>query len=174
MGIGIGSGVISAVMLLRRAIRRVIGTDIHADAIDCARENLQRLGLLEQVQLIQTNLFDDVKEQADLIVCNPPWIPGTPHSTLDQAVYDDNHMLRNFLLQAQFYLKPDGEVWLILSNAAQLLGLRTQEQLLQMIEDGNLQVHHVLQTKPTHPKATKKLHHEFDAISAARQAEITS
>ncbi|MCP5916306.1 50S ribosomal protein L11 methyltransferase, partial [Klebsiella pneumoniae] len=42
--IGTGSAVLAAV-LARRGVRRIVATDLSPQALDCARENLQRLGL---------------------------------------------------------------------------------------------------------------------------------
>jgi methylase of polypeptide subunit release factors len=87
--IGVGTGVISAMMLLHQKVNKVIGTDINPNAIACAKDNLARLGLLEQVELVQTSLFPVLEKdvKVDLIVCNPPWLPGKADLWLDQAVY---------------------------------------------------------------------------------------
>jgi methylase of polypeptide subunit release factors len=46
--IGTGTGVLAAV-LARRGVGRVVATYLDARALVCARENLQRVGLAEQV-----------------------------------------------------------------------------------------------------------------------------
>lgn len=180
MDIGIGTGIISALLLNKQKATRVIGTDINPNAIACARENLTRLGFQEKVDLVQTSLFPkDAK--ADLIVCNPPWIPGEADSWLDRAVYDDANLsfLQGFLLKAKDNLTANAhaEVWLVLSNMAELLELRTNEELMQMVEAGDLEVIDVLHSKPRHPKTflkNKKGAIGFEAIAAARAAELTS
>ena len=83
--IGTGTGVLAAV-LARRGAPRVVATDLAERALACARDNLQRLGLQNQVALLQTDLFPP--GQAALVVCNPPWLPARPISVLEQAVYD--------------------------------------------------------------------------------------
>ena len=75
--IGTGTGVLAAV-LARRGIRRVIATDQDPRALACARENLERLGLAEQVDVVQADLFPEGR--AALVVCNPPWVPARPSS----------------------------------------------------------------------------------------------
>ena len=90
--VGVGTGVLSAV-LTHRGVPRVVGTDLSPRALACAQDNLQRLGLLDRVELLQTDLYPS--GHAALVVCNPPWLPGKPHSALDQAIYDeDSGMLR--------------------------------------------------------------------------------
>lgn len=166
--IGVGTGVLSAV-LARRGVRRVVATDQDQHALACARENLVRLGLAGQVELLQTDLFPEGR--APLIVCNPPWVPARPSSPLEHAVYDpDSRMLRGFLGGLAEHLEPDGEGWLILSDLAEHLGLRTRDELLETIKAAGLTVVDRLDMRPRHPKATD----ENDPLHAARAAEVTS
>ncbi len=166
--IGAGTGVLSAV-LARRGVGRVIATDQDERALACARDNLARLRLEGQVELMQADLFPPGR--APLVVCNPPWVPARPSSPIEQAVYDpDSRMLRGFLAGLAAHLEPGGEGWLILSDLAEHLGLRTREELLQMIESGGLEVAGRIDVRPKHPKVAD----ESDPLHAARSAEVTS
>ena len=166
--VGVGTGVLSAV-LVRRGVPRVVATDLSDRALACAADNLQRLGLQDQVALQQTSLYPT--GTAALIVCNPPWLPARATSTLEQAVYDeDSAMLRGFLSGLAAHLCDGGEGWLILSDLAEHLGLRTRAQLLQWITDAGLQVVGRLDTRPKHGKA----YDASDPLHAARSAEVTS
>ncbi len=166
--LGVGTGVLSAV-LARRGVPRVVATDLSPRALACARDNLQRLGLADRVDLLQTDLFPP--GQAALIVCNPPWLPAKPHSVLEQAVYDeDSAMLRGFLAGLAAHLCDEGEGWLILSDLAEHLGLRSRAELLGWIENAGLQVLDRLDTRPRHAKAQDA----SDPLHAARSAEVTS
>jgi methylase of polypeptide subunit release factors len=132
-------------------------------------DNLQRLGLQNQVQLQQTHLFPT--GQAALVVCNPPWLPARPTTLLEQAVYDEgSQMLKGFLAKLQEHLCEGGEGWLILSDLAEHLGLRTREALLGWIADAGLVVLGRLDVKPVHAKAQDAT----DPLHAARSAEVTS
>ncbi|MGK3273652.1 methyltransferase [Comamonas kerstersii] len=166
--IGVGTGVLSAV-LVKRGVQQVIATDMSSRALACAKDNLQRLGLQEQVQLQQTDLFPE--GQAGLIVCNPPWVPARAVTTLEQAVYDDNSaMLRGFLNGLRAHLLPGGEGWLILSDLAEHLGLRSRAELEAWIADAGLYVVYRMDTQPVHGKAQDA----SDPLHAARAAEVTS
>ena len=166
--IGVGTGVLSA-LLLHRGVERVVATDVSPRALACAADNFQRLGVQERVQLQSASLFP--QGQAGLIVCNPPWLPGKAVTTLEQAVYDeDSCMLRGFLQGLRAHLLPGGEGWLILSDLAEHLGLRSREQLLQWIEQAGLRVAERLDTRPRHGK----VHDASDALHAARAQEVTS
>jgi len=166
--IGTGTGVLAAV-LARRGVRRVIATDRDPRALACARDNIARLGLAGQVEVIAADLFPEGR--APLVVCNPPWLPGRAHTPLEHAVYDpDSAMLRGFLDGLAAHLAPGGEGWLILSDLAEHLGLRSRDALLAMIEAAGLRVAGRLDTHPDHPRTTDA----SDPLHAARAAEVTS
>lgn len=166
--IGVGTGVLSAV-LARRGATQVVGTDMSERALACALDNLQRLGLQNQVQLLQTDLFPP--GQAAVVVCNPPWLPARPTSLLEQAVYDEgSQMLQGFLKNLPTHLCEGGEGWLILSDLAEHLGLRTRETLLGWIANAGLKVLGRTDVKPEHAKAQDAT----DPLHAARSAEVTS
>ncbi len=166
--IGVGTGVLSAV-LAKRGVQHVVATDQDPQALACAQDNLQRLGLSSQVSLQQTNLFP--AGVAPLIVCNPPWVPARPSSPIEHAVYDEGSaMLKGFLSGLCAHLAPDGEGWLILSVLAEHLQLRSREELLQWINEAGLRVMDRLDIRPRHTKATDA----NDPLHKARAAEITS
>ena len=166
--IGVGTGVLSVVLALR-GVQKIISTDLDERAIACAQENIERLGLQSQIDILRADLFPSGK--AALIVCNPPWLPARPSSPLEHAVYDpESQMLKGFLNHLQHHLLDDGEGWLILSDLAEHLGLRTRDELLLWIEQANLKVLSRIHTKPTHHKAFDKT----DALHAARSKEVTS
>ena len=166
--IGTGTGVLAAV-LARRGAAQVVATDIDPRALACARDNLQRLGLLQQVQLQRADLYPI--GQAALVVCNPPWLPLRPGSPLERAVYDEGgRMLLGYLQRLTAHLTPGGEGWLILSDLAERLGLRTRQQLLDAVAAAGLQVLGRIDTWPTHRKAADA----SDPLHAARAAEVTS
>ena len=166
--IGTGTGVLAVVLALRD-VQKIIATDFNDRAIACARENIDLLGLNLQIEIEKANLFP--KGKAALIVCNPPWLPARPSSSLEHAVYDpDSQMLKGFLVNLKDHLLPHGEGWLILSDLAEYLGLRTREELLNWIDQAGLKVIARLDTKPTHQKVFDKT----DALHVARSKEITS
>ena len=166
--IGVGTGVLSAV-LAKRGVKRVVGTDLDIRALACAKENIQRLGLQGKVELTQADLFPEGK--APLIVCNPPWLPARASAPIERAIYDENSaMLKGFLAGLAAHLTPKGEGWLILSDLAEHLGLRTRAELEEWIAVAGLKVIDKLDTKAEHKKAQD----ESDPLHAARAAEVTS
>jgi SAM-dependent methyltransferase len=166
--IGTGTGVLAAV-LARRGIRRVVATDRDPRALACARENLERLGLAEQVEVVQADLFPEGR--AALVVCNPPWIPARPSSPIEHGIYDpESRMLCEFLSALPAHLEPGGEGWVVLSDLAEHLGLRSRAELLATLDAAGLKVVDRIDVRPKHPRVFD----QTDALHAARAAEVTS
>ncbi len=166
--IGTGTGVLAAV-LARRGVAHIIATEQAPRALACAKDNVAQLNLGKQVKVVEADLFPE--GQAPLIVCNPPWVPARPSSALETAVYDpDSRMLKGFLNGLAAHLAPGGEAWLILSDLAEHLKLRSRTELLGWIEAAGLKVVGRREAKPHHPKVFD----EMDPLHMARKAEITS
>ncbi len=166
--IGTGSGVLAAV-LAHRGVSKIIATDQDPCALACAQQNVARLGLSHAIELRNADLFPEGR--SGLIVCNPPWLPAKPTVHLERAIYDpDNSMLLGFLNGLPGHLTPDGEGWLIMSDLAEHLGLRSREFLLEAIAGAGLRVVDRMDARPKHRKATD----ESDSLHAARSAETTS
>lgn len=166
--LGTGTGVLAAV-LAHRGIDHVLATDINPRALACARDNVRRLRLSGRIDVVGPGLFPDGR--ADLVVCNPPWIPARPTSAVEQGVYDpDGTMLHGFLDGLAGHLETGGEGWLILSDLAERLGLRARGALPAAIEAAGLRVLDRTDTRPRHPRARDTT----DPLHAARAAEVTS
>ncbi len=166
--IGTGTGVLS-VVLARRGMQKIVATDQDARALACANANIKRLGVDKAVSVVNADLFPEGR--ASLVVCNPPWIPAKPSSPLEHAVYDqDSTMLKGFLKGLPAHLTQDGQGWLILSDLAEHLGLRSRETLLALIDDAGLKVVGKDDIKPRHGKAADST----DPLFAARSKETTT
>ena len=166
--IGTGTGIIAAI-LVGRGVDRVVATDTSPQALECAAENIARLNLGNRIQLVETNLFPD--GAADLIVCNPPWLPAKATTPLERAVYDPgSQMLKGFLNGTRARLNVNGEAWLVMSNLAENIGLRNSGALREWISQAHLQVVEKRDTVPTHARS----HDRSDPLYKARSQEVTS
>ena len=166
--VGTGTGVLAA-LLAQRGIKHVVATDQDPRALACARSNIARLGWKGRVDIVEADLFP--AGRAPLIVCNPPWLPARANSPLEHAIYDpDSRMLKGFLNGLAAHLEPGGEGWLILSDLAEHLGLRTRAWLLAAIDAAGLKVIERIDTRPTHARASDAT----DPLHTARAAEVTS
>ncbi|MFI9533084.1 methyltransferase [Nocardia fusca] len=165
--LGTGTGVLAAVLARRGA--RVVATDINPRAVTCARANMRRLGLGDRVRIIEADLWPSGR--ADLIVCNPPWLPAEPTSALELGIYDrGSDVLHRFLDGLPAHLTETGEAWLVLSDLAERLGLRTRDELLARIAAAGLRVADRYDTTPRHPRASDTT----DPLHEARRSEVTS
>jgi methylase of polypeptide subunit release factors len=173
--VGTGTGVIAAILARRLLtsnmvasgeVPSIVATDLDPRAIVCARENIERLGFSKQIEVVQADLFAATSEPADLIVCNPPWVPARATSALERAVYDeDSRMLKGFLAALPKHLSANGEAWLILSDLAEHLGLRGLSEVEDLIAAQNLKVVEKISTKPRHAKSADRDNWLFTARS---------
>jgi hypothetical protein len=79
-------------------------------------------------------------------------------------------LLRSFLAGLSAHLRPGGEGWLIMSDLAEHLGLRTRRQLLDTIRAARFRVVDRIDTKARHPRSKDAT----DPLHTARRAETTS
>lgn len=165
---GTGTGVL-AILLARRGAARAVATDLLPAAAGCARENAERLGVGDRVEVILADVFPD-GAPFDLVVSNPPWLPGEPHSELDRAVYDPGGaFLERLVLGLAERLAPGGEAWLVLSDLAELAGLRPAGAVEALAARAGLRVADVLSARPRHPRAQDR----DDPLHAIRSRETT-
>ncbi len=166
--VGTGSGVLSFV-LLQHGAASVVATDVDPRALACARENAARLGLADRFEAVELDGFPEGR--ADLVVCNPPWIPEPPKTRLDRAVFDDGgRFLVRFLEGLAAHLSPGGQGALVLSDLAVHLGLRSMGWLDAELERVGLVVAWKKDAKATHGKAKDA----SDPLHAARAKEVTT
>jgi release factor glutamine methyltransferase len=72
--IGVGSGAISVVLARKFPELKVIATDICDTPLKVAKENIEKFGLEERVELRKSSILDEVTEPLELVVSNPPYI----------------------------------------------------------------------------------------------------
>lgn len=85
---GTGSGCLAVALALQCPRARVTALEISPDALEVARQNVERHGLRECVQLLPSDGFAAVPEEArfHLIISNPPYIPTGEIETLQPEV----------------------------------------------------------------------------------------
>jgi methylase of polypeptide subunit release factors len=167
-------------------VDHVIGTDIHPYAVACAKSNLQRFGYPSEIvlaDLFPPTTAEEKTRRADLVLFNPPWIPGDAETWLDKAVYDpDQNLLRRFLLQVQHHVNDDGQGYLLLSNLGIVLRIFQESDLYEMFREGNLELVavHETQSKAERTKtgsimkARKIPSYRLDGIASIKAQEVVS
>jgi len=130
--VGAGAGALTF-LLLKHGVAPVHATDTSPNAVLSVGQDLGRLGLEDRVALEQADLFGD-SPPADLIVFNPPWLPGRPRVPTDQGSYYPDDLFPVFFRAAAERLQPEGRLVVLFSNFAQLAGLRDDNPIAGELE----------------------------------------
>ena len=84
-----GSGLIGLYLLGRDCNATLLGLDIDSEAKRVAEQNAARLGLVARARFAQSDLWSPATlhlleaEQPQMIVCNPPYVPEPPGTTME-------------------------------------------------------------------------------------------
>ncbi len=118
LDMGTGTGIIGEKMV-RSGAEEVVAADINPEAVEEASERLEDH---QNVEVVQSDLFENIEGKFDLIAFNPPYLPG---EDLDEDI-DDREIWRGgdsgeefteeFLETARDYLKEDGEIIFVVSS----------------------------------------------------------
>jgi len=129
--IGTGSGAISIALATELPKASIIATDISPGALSVARENASSNGV-KSIKFIEGNLYEPLKGQKeifDLIISNPPYIPGEEISRLPPGIrdyeprlafdggFDGLECFRKIVEKAHHHLKPGGGLLLEVGNS---------------------------------------------------------
>lgn len=125
LDIGTGSGCIAIALALERPDARVLATDISADALAVAGENVRRHGVAGRVRLEQADLLGSAAPRSmDLVVSNPPYVSSGEMAALPTAVRewepfialdggpDGLREIRRVIAAARCVLRPGGWLWM--------------------------------------------------------------
>ncbi len=114
-----GSGCIAVAIAKKFPNARVLAVDVSQEALKVAQENIRNHKLEERVQLLQSNLWEEVMGTFDLIIANPPYIPTEnlagltrevqhePRLALDGGA-DGFEITRSLCQAADSFLNPGG------------------------------------------------------------------
>jgi SAM-dependent methyltransferase len=148
--VGTGCGVL-ALMLCRGGFEHVLATDINPNAVESTKRELARLPVAPPIALLQGDLFANERTLADVIVFNPPWIPGDADGLVDSALYYEDGLFERFFEQAIERLKPTGRIVLLFSTIMTLLRPDLEHPIEAELKRGRLQLVNKLKrrVKPT-------------------------
>jgi release factor glutamine methyltransferase len=116
LDMGTGSG-ICAIFAAQWA-QRVVAVDLNPVAVRCARINALLHRLEQRVELREGDLFAPVQgERFDLILFNPPYLPGQPRTEFERALWSTG-VIERFAAGLSDHLVEQGAALVLLSSIA--------------------------------------------------------
>ncbi len=123
--VGTGSGNLACAAAAQLPNANLVAIDIQQNALEVARENVERHQLSARIQLVKSDLFAtiDTDQKFDYIISNPPYIglgekSSLPHDVVDQEPHTalfagptGEEILQRLLVESSQRLANDG--WLI-------------------------------------------------------------
>lgn len=117
--IGTGSGCIAIAMAKYFENSLITATDVSRSALEVASINVKHFSFEKQIELIQSDLFENIRGKYNLIVSNPPYVPRTIMNNLPQEyafeptkalLAGDNGLdfIARILHDAPLFLEDDG------------------------------------------------------------------
>jgi release factor glutamine methyltransferase len=139
--VGTGSGVIALTLAAEFPKAEIVGADISEDALMLARENAERVGLVDRVRFLRSNLLENVQPNFDLIVANLPYVSTEDRQNLSREVLHDpevalfagargDELMRQLIAQAPSWLRPGGML-------AMEIGIGQSEKLVAALAEKN-------------------------------------
>lgn len=139
--VGTGSGIIAITIARQSPQARVTALDISPAALGVARQNADRLGVADRVELVESDLLAALPREArfDAIVSNPPYVSTSEFAALarDVKAYEPElallagptgtSVIERLVPQAAEHLTPGGSLLLEISPMLQ----QSVEALLQ-------------------------------------------
>lgn len=120
--VGSGAGLIT--LTAAKTAKIVVSIDISLDAVRNTKKNLEKNGLYDHCQVIESDLLDALSTsfKFSLIVFNPPYLPQDGENTdLDRAFIGGPtgaELTLRFIRQAVAHLQPAGRVLVVVSSLA--------------------------------------------------------
>ena len=114
LDLGTGSGV-GAIVAAAWA-EHVVAIDINPVAVRCARINVLLNEMEGRVEVREGDLYAPLQdEQFDVVLFNPPYLPGQPQDDLERA-FRANHIADRFADGLARHFRPGGYALMVLSS----------------------------------------------------------
>ena len=110
LDMGCGSGYF-ACLLKKIGCETVIGVDFNRDAVECARKNIQLNPALAPINILHSDLFDDVPQTSfDMIVFNFNYYPSNGDFGLNED--GGREILERFFTQVSSYINDQTRIYI--------------------------------------------------------------
>ncbi|TVR43206.1 MAG: hypothetical protein EA394_01630 [Bacteroidia bacterium] len=147
LDIGTGCGILSFIMR-KQGVSFIHATDTNPNAIFGLMEELHRHGIMHGDIIFpeQADLFGSfVPGPGDLVVFNPPWIPGKAETALDSASYYPDGFFERFFNEIRTRCIKGTTIAILFSDFARVAGITSrhpiEEALQQFSKDVHLLIH---------------------------------
>jgi len=131
--VGTGSGIVAVCAAKHAPRARVIAIDVSSRALGVARENARRLGVAEQIEFVESDLFAAIAagRKLDFVASNPPYVTSEEFSALPPEVRSHEpqvalvagesgtSVIERLIPQAADRLRPGGSLLLEISPMLQ-------------------------------------------------------
>ncbi|MGB0391208.1 MAG: methyltransferase, partial [Salibacteraceae bacterium] len=134
--VGVGSGALSF-QLVKHGFQKVFATDTNPNAIVGMAEFMGETKLSRKIELDFGNLFGKWEKKTELIVFNPPWLPGSHElGRIDEAIYYNENLFPDFFAEAVKRLTDDGKLVIIFSNLAEITNVTKEHPIKKELAEG--------------------------------------
>ena len=96
LDLGTGSGAIGLTLASEWPDAQLVASDLSKTALDVARQNAIKLGVIQRCQFVNSDWFHSLEGQFDLIVSNPPYISEGEMALLSREVKSHDPSLALF------------------------------------------------------------------------------
>ncbi|WEL23523.1 HemK2/MTQ2 family protein methyltransferase [Candidatus Nanohalovita haloferacivicina] len=131
--IGTGNGEIALLAAQKNA--EVTASDINREALQQLNEKAEEKGL--NVEIIYSDLFEDIEGLYDVIVFNPPYLPGEK-GIGDEEIWRGGEkgieVTKKFLDEVEEYLAEEGRFYIVASSLAEIEDLIEEYDLKKLDE----------------------------------------
>lgn len=111
-------------LLTARTAAKVVCVDTSPEAVRCIMANAESQQVSDRVTALVGDLFDPVTERYDVVIANPPLLPGVPANAIEAAIFDPDLIhSKRFLEQVGDYLTGQGRAYLIATDAHKDMGI---------------------------------------------------
>ncbi len=132
MGCGAGANAI----LAARNTDQVVAVDVNPIAVAATITNASRNGVAEHVRVFESDVFDRVDGDFDVIVFDPPFRWFRPRDLLERAFADENYRtLGRFMGDVHERLRPGGEVLLFFGTSGDVAHLDGLTSALGLVSE---------------------------------------
>lgn len=121
LDMGTGNGEIAVKAAEKGA--EVTAVDINPEALSFAREKAGERGLEDKITFLESDLFEEVEGEFDIVVFNPPYLPGS-EGLGDEEIWRGGEkgieVTESFLREVPEFLAEGGEAFVVMSSRSEI------------------------------------------------------